>query len=632
MATSPSTLSERQGNSGGVEQHAIPEHGPFKVVTTRIVGLLAIAVTLSASPRVHADEPVHQAFEMAWLDAVIQGQLTDRGIPGAAAALVQDGEVRLARGYGLASIDEGRNVTEHTLFRIGSITKLFVWTSLFRLAEQGKLGLDDDVSKHLCGHTIASGYPEPIRVRHLMDHTAGFDARRRGTYARVPAGLVALETLVEKETPPIVRPPGTVEAYSNIGTCVGARVVECVSDKNFETFVQEQTFDPLGMRDSTLAQPLPPAKHGAMARGYVFQANQLEERPFEFIRMAPAGSMSASARDMAEFMRALLGANPAWMTEEALERMWTGSHVPNPHLGGMAHGFFVNQHHGLRVFWHGGDTSLFHSLLLLVPEMKLGLFVTYNGPEGADAYREVMQAVLERIKPSPQTRRLEWILPTDAEGSYRSSRVAKTTHEKLEARSGDWKVHRDGDGIRAGGRRWFPVAPWVFHERNGSDRLVFDVNERGEVERLRVASRPMQVFERVRGVEAAIAPWMVEIVLAAGAVGPLVSMVRERRRGGKERRDWRERGVLVSAVTGLVVLVLMNVMGRQDKDAWQFETPVLVWVVRGCLGVLVVMALMSGVGLWGGRRGETGRIASRWWSMGMVAAVLVWAARWGLVW
>jgi CubicO group peptidase (beta-lactamase class C family) len=588
---------------------------------------LALGLTLTAlvSPS-HADVPE----DVRWLDDFFADQLARHEIPGAAVAWVEQGETRVVRGYGLADVAAQRKVDGQTLFRIGSVTKLFVWTALWQLAERGKLHFEDDIEKHTCGLVIPKEYRDPITVQHLMDHTAGWESRRRGTYARGAAELLPLASLVETEMLPRVRAPGRVESYSNFGTCVAARVVECASGTSFERYLAEHTFSPLGLLETTLQQPLAP--DSLFARGYVARDGAFAEQPFELIRMAPAGAMSASARDMAKFMAALLGSAPGWLTPETLETMRRGSHVPGPYLGGLAHGFFVANRNGLRVLWHGGDTILFHSLLMLVPERRLGVFVTYNAPGGAAAYRELMNAVLDRLGPKPAPSMSNWKPPPAVAGAYRSSRVATATYEKLEALSGDLDVRFSGPGITAAGRTWTPIAPWTFQEENGHDRIVFEVNDQGRVERVRMASRPMQTFERVSMLQAASTHRTAAWVGALSLLTPVAWASRRLRRTANASR-WPLPLTVVSSVLGVALIGLALRVADEGTDAWLHGVPTKVWYAKACFAVLAMVTPACAVGSWLAWRGQ-------WWtrtlrlhhSVVVVACALAvaWAAHWGL--
>jgi hypothetical protein len=469
-----------------------------------------------------------------------------------------------------------------------------------------------------------------------MDHTAGFDGRRRGTFARRESELVSLRDLVMRELPPRVRAPGSIESYSNIGTCLAAYVVECVSGMSFEEFVKESTLEPLGLTHTTFEQPVSGLANLA-ARGYVHREGLFEERPFELVRQAPAGAMSASAKDMATFMLGLLGNHPSWLPPASLHRMQQNSHANHPHLGGLAHGFFVSRRHGVRVLWHGGDTVLFHSLLMIVPSHDLGVFVGYNGPGGAEGYREVMDAVIDAIAPEP-SRPLSsnWKPPSSTSGTYRSSRVAATTYEKLEALGGDYEVNVSDGGVLAFGTRWEPIEPWVFIASHGDDRLVFEPNGNGEVERMRLASRPMQTFERIPFWESSVVQRMIALLSAIVLSSPVVwipALFRKKRKEDGRAGVWAMIFAGLGCVSGLLLLLCVVLLLRKGTEGLNFGVPWEVRIAQGLFGLLALSGPLCAVMVYRARRAAVWSPARRV-HLGVVlaalAALTVWAALWGL--
>lgn len=575
--------------------------------------------------------------QLDWLDDLLRDQLSRLNISGATVAWVKDGRPRLLRGYGLADRSRGRKVDEHTPFRLASVSKLFVWTALWKLAEQGKIDLDGDVGNYLCGASVPATFQDPITVRHLMDHTAGFDARRRGTFARHESDLVSLGDLLTNELPPRVRAPGRVESYSNIGTCLAAYVVECVSGVPFAKFVRESTLEPLGLEHTTSEQPLPGPLADLAARGYVYREGLFEEQPFELVRQAPAGAMSASASDMAVFMLGLLGAHPTWLSPYALQRMQRNSHVNHPHLGGLANGFFVSRRHGLRVLWHGGDTVLFHSLIMIVPSHDLGVFVSYNGPGGAQGYREVMEAVIDSIEPAPpRPTPSNWNPPSITSGTYRSSRVAATTYEKLEALGGDYVVKLVDGEVDAFGKRWAPIEPWVFAASDGDDRLVFELDGKGNVERMRLASRPMQTFERIPFWRSSGVHWGIALVCAIVLSSPVIwipASFRRRRREDGRAGAWAMVFGALGCVSGLLLLLCVVLLLRRGTEALNFGVPTEVRIGEGLFVVLALSGSLCAVTafrVWRARVWSVGRHVHLGLVLVALVVLMVWGAFWGL--
>lgn len=243
----------------------------------------------------------------AFLDATIPVQLETTGTPGAAVVVVQNGRILAAKGYGYADLAARRAVdADKTLFRTGSSGKLFTWTAVMQLVEQGKLDLHADVNRYLSSFQLPETFPEPITLAHLLTHTAGFEELNAGLQVRTPAELQPIGEWAADNIPARVLPPGTRTAYSNYGVVLAAHIVEQVSGIPFEHYLEQYIFAPLNMERSTARQPVPAALAADLAVGYMPGANGVAPWPFETFQMWPAGGMSNSVTDMARFMIAHL--------------------------------------------------------------------------------------------------------------------------------------------------------------------------------------------------------------------------------------------------------------------------------------------------------------------------------------
>src|SRR2546425_682667 len=193
-----------------------------------------------------------------FLDRVVSMQLADDHIPGATVAVVKEGRLFFAKGYGNADRQHGKLVSANTtLFRIGSVSKLFTWTAVMQLAEQGKVNLHADVNTYLKTFHIPATYPEPITLAHLLTHSAGFEDRGTGIFAPTTSDLKPPGQWLAEHIPARVRPPGELTAYSNYGAALAGYIVEQVSGMPYAQYVEQHLFQPLGMRSSTFRQPVP---------------------------------------------------------------------------------------------------------------------------------------------------------------------------------------------------------------------------------------------------------------------------------------------------------------------------------------------------------------------------------------
>lgn len=397
---------------------------PFQAVTAR---------PLSA--------PADPAELEAFLDGVLVSAMDAYRVPGAVVVVVREGQILLAKGYGFADLESRLPVDPAaTLFRPGSVSKLFTWTAVMQLVEAGKLDLDADINTYL-DFNIPATFAEPITLRHILTHTPGFEDKGDGLFVLNPQELISLEEYVKNYQPARVFPPGSRGAYSNYATALAGYIVERVSGQPFNLYVNEHIFQPLGMEHATFEQPLPPDLAGDMASGYNDQRGKYLKGGFEYVVGAPAGSLSASGMDMARFMIAHLQDGEyngrRILETQTARRMHSPLRTADSRLaGGMAHGFFYQEINGRYTLSHGGDTMLFHSFLLLLPESQTGLFVSTNGANGGQAVQQVINAFLNRYYPPTE----QPVLPSTADfdsraaqyaGAYSLARNNFTTFEKV---------------------------------------------------------------------------------------------------------------------------------------------------------------------------------------------------------
>ena len=374
--------------------------------------LLLIAFATGAVPATAQTAVISNPVELvAFVDGLMVAEMATNHVPGAVVVVVKDGEVFFAKGYGYADLESRMPVNpQTTLFRPGSVSKLFVWTAIMQLVEQGKLSLDADVNEYL-DFTIPATYPQPITLKNLMAHTPGFEDSGEGLFKINPDEVVTLEEMLKTHMPARVFPPGEVGAYSNYGTALAGYIVERVSGMPFYAYVEQNIFAPLGMTQATFRQPLPPELAGQMASGYNYADGGYVKGSFEYVVAYPAGSLSATGLEMAKFMVAHLQngryANTRILNEETAQLMHSQLYAPDPRMDGMAYGFFENTINGERIISHNGDTMLFHTGLYLLPEQNLGLYISTNAVGGAGLPDAVALAFAYHYFPVHQT-----VIPT----------------------------------------------------------------------------------------------------------------------------------------------------------------------------------------------------------------------------
>ena len=433
----------------------------------------------------------------AFIDGIMAAHLEANHIAGATISVVKDGQVFFTKGYGYANFKSKTPVLpDRTMFRPGSVSKLFTWTAVMQLYEQGKLNLDADVNTYLKEFQIPATFPLPITLNHLLSHTPGFEERGTGMAARKPEDLMPLGKWLAAHMPARVRPPGELTSYSNYGTSLAGYVVEVISGTPFEQYIEENIFKPLGVEHSTFRQPLPEALAPNMSTGYTYKNGAFKEEKFELLNgMAPAGALSACATDMARFMIAHLQ-NGAYgdariLKEETAKFMHTRLFGHDPRINGNAHGFWEFGYNDLHLIEHGGDTIYFHSQLALIPDKNVGWFVSYNTVPGGSR-EQLFHAFLNRFYPASSP--LAELKPSadvqkrlkKVSGVYGITRRSYTKYEKIASLLMQIKVTSTKEGIllvKIPGdvRQYAEVEPLVFREVDGQGLVVFKEDSRGRV-------------------------------------------------------------------------------------------------------------------------------------------------------
>jgi CubicO group peptidase (beta-lactamase class C family) len=343
----------------------------------------------------------------AWLDGRVPYALKTGDIAGLTLVVVKDGKVLLQKGYGYA--DVGAKVKmdpADSLVRPGSTSKLFTWTAVMQLVEQGKIDLDRNVNDYI-DFKIDEKFGKPITMRDLMNHRAGFEEGLKDLLAYDPARSPTTERYLKDHPRPMLFAPGRVPGYSNYGVALAGYIVQRVSGEPFDAYIDRHIFKPLGMNHSTFAQPVPKNFPGILSKGYRVASEP--PSPFEMVITAGAGALTTTAADMARFMLAHLQQG-SLDGQQILSPVTTAlMHSPtesaDPGFGVMAHGFFLATQNGRKVIGHGGDTIVYHTEMNLLPDENVGIYFTYNS-RGKDqavyaARKELFDGFMDRYFPAP---------------------------------------------------------------------------------------------------------------------------------------------------------------------------------------------------------------------------------------
>jgi CubicO group peptidase (beta-lactamase class C family) len=560
----------------------------------------AVAAAAPATPALTA------ADVEAWLDGFLGFALPRGNIAGAVVVVVKDGQVLLQKGYGYADVEKKTPVDpEATLFRPGSISKLFTWTAVMQQVEQGKLDLDADVSQYLDFEIPPGPNGTPIRLRDVMTHTPGFEESVKELIVEDESRIAPNGEVLKRWVPERIYEAGRMPAYSNYATGLAGYLVERVSGMTFDDYLDRHIFGPLGMAHSSFRQPLPEALKAGMSQGYEDASGKPQD--YEIVNLAPAGALAATGSDMARFMIAHLqkGAygEARILAAETAEKMHGTPNTVIPGINRMLLGFYETNTNGRRIISHGGDTQYFHSDLQLYIDDGVGYYISFNsaGKEGATgALRAAFhRQFTDRYFPGPApTGELDEKTAEEQAraiaGSYILSRRAESSLISVLNLLNPVKVVVNEDktisipllrGLNGEPKKFRAIAPWTWAEVNGKALLAAETVD-GRVTRFSADFfAPIIFFERA---PAKAAGWVMPAAAASLAallltviVWPIAALTRRHYRlklpyAGAEAKAYRwvrigALAVLVAfgAWVGLVLLMLTDLkMLSPRMDVW----------------------------------------------------------------
>ncbi len=387
---------------------------------TKFLALAALPLLVLAAPAL-ADPPAN-------FDARVEAIRAASETPGMAVAIVEDGKIVLAKGYGFRKLGSPAKVDADTLFMIGSTGKAFTTAALATLVDAGKIGWDDKVIDHLPGFEMYDAWvSREMTVRDLLVHRSGLGLGA-GDLLMVPRGKLSRAEVVRRLR--YIKPATSFRsayAYDNILYIVAGALIEAVSGQTWEDYMRDHVFAPAGLPDATadMAKQLsvpdraqPHARFGGVTRGTGPQ-KLLDERDRLGQAGAPAGLIAASANDLARWLQIQLahGALPdgkgRLFSEAAAKEMWTPvtpipiEQYPEPVAGitpsyqAYALGWDVRDYRGAKIVWHAGGLFGFTTVVVLIPEKNIGFAIAINSEEVEPRFG-LMYELLDHYLGSPK--------------------------------------------------------------------------------------------------------------------------------------------------------------------------------------------------------------------------------------
>jgi CubicO group peptidase (beta-lactamase class C family) len=441
----------------------------------RTVGMLSIAVLSALGSSAADTASIAKASDDYFKPLLASGRIT------AAACVIVDGDKpAVIRLYGPVN-------SQGSLWRVASVSKVFTAMAIMQLAESGKLQLDEDVNKYLRRIKVPNTFSQPITIRELLLHRSGLDDRfvGDGFHSGPQPGM---SQIMSDALPMRVYPPDTVELYSNYGYGLLGAVIEDVTGQRFEDYMVANVIQPLGMQDSTFAQPLPAPSRVAPGKWF-------------YQRAAPAAALTTNVNDLLRFLMATLQEDRPVLSAHAFEEMTAR---PDPTIR-IVHGlgYWTGNDRGHHLVGASGDSGSFHSVLMAFPDEHLGYFTLVSG--GGNAVAWDFYEKFANITFGPKTSgEIHSVAVTGIArdnisrfaGLYRTVRYPHHDISKTFILTDLTPVSLENDGaLRVYGARWLPIGPLEFRKEDGSEKLSFQTDESGRVRFLNSSDERISWYE-----------------------------------------------------------------------------------------------------------------------------------------
>ena len=476
----------------------------------------ALASRTSANSYLHSEIQATQLDPnelKIFVDAYFTQAMEENGIPGAAIVIVQDGEVIYSGGYGFANLESQEPFSStDTVVRAKSLSKLFTATAVMQLASQGKLDLHTDVNQYLVNFQLEKRFIGDVTLIDLLTHTSGYPDRDIGTMALTASELTPLGEYLAKRMPPQQYPPGDLISYSDHNISLAGYLVQEISGKPFDQYIQDHILQPLEMNHSSFYQPAPPAITQGLAAGYIWENDKFKVVTPGYWNVAPAVALVTTASDLSHFIIAQLNngyyKDAQILEESALEEMHQQQFTQHPRISGLAVTFWEHLENGRRILMHAGEGAGFANVVVLIPSEGVGYAIVCNRDD-FNLHVGFLTQFLDRYYPGASSNAAPEPMPGYLDrakryaGVYRFARHTTTTIDKLDVFGSGDQVWMNDDGtissdLFAG--HYIEIEPLLFQQVDGEGMLAFREDQNGHITHLFITDWPYE-YQKLRWFE-----------------------------------------------------------------------------------------------------------------------------------
>ncbi|MCZ6693759.1 MAG: serine hydrolase [Bacteroidetes bacterium] len=459
-------------------------------------------------------QDVHSLIDLqkaeAWIDSAFLAGMEEYRIPGTIITIVRGDSLFLNKGYGFADLENQIPIDpEKTGFRVASITKLLTASAIMQLHQKDEIQINDPVDQYLNDVDVNFNYHEPVTFHHLLTHTSGFDNSDINDAAKSIEKIIPLNSFINQYMTEQVFPPGLNYHYSNFGFTLAGLLVNQISGMEFHQYLADYIFKPLGMKNSSLSQPLPEDLRWQLSKSYDYKNGEYIPLSLDFSNVSPADGLVTTGADMAKFMIAHLNHGGSLMDSTTAAFMHRQQYTTAKSKYGVAYAFHENFFYGKRILEHSGAQLGFLSLVTLIPDEKIGIFISQNKRNNAGGLRGRITYGFLRKFLEKRTIKVDTLIPSvdfvnkakKYSGVFRQINYPHSTFEKIAIQLGfrgsEIKVINNKDGtLSIQGFPFVEIEPNIFQYQNTSStwKNGFREDNEGNITHLLLGT---SIFEKI---------------------------------------------------------------------------------------------------------------------------------------